>query len=242
MRTYSLFLFLIISGSAIAQPADTTKAAVSGAVSVTNNGISLVPTFNLGKPAAVFDLSVSKKRFSFEPQFAFSFQEAKPWYFIFWLRYKVIETPKFKLRAGFHPGFVFSTSNLTNNSVTSEYFTTARYFVGELAPSYAVSNKASIGLYYLQSHGFNSNLKVLHFVGLNASFQNIGLGSGYALKAIPQLYYLKMDEKQGTYLTSTVILTKKNFPLAISSVVNQKIKSEIPSKDFVWNISLMYLF
>jgi len=38
--------------------------------------------FTLGKPAAIFDLSVGNERLAFEPQFRFSL-EGKPWSFIF---------------------------------------------------------------------------------------------------------------------------------------------------------------
>jgi aryl-alcohol dehydrogenase-like predicted oxidoreductase len=45
---------------------------------VTNNGISLVQTFSLGKPAAIVTLSIGKGKLSFEPDLRFSLKE-KPW-------------------------------------------------------------------------------------------------------------------------------------------------------------------
>ncbi len=72
--TVLLFICLF---SAKAQTADSTFH-ISGAASVTNNGISLLPMFTLGKPAAIFDLSVGNSRLAFEPQFRFSL-EGKPW-------------------------------------------------------------------------------------------------------------------------------------------------------------------
>ena len=38
-----------------------------GTASVTHNGISLVPSFSLGEPAAIFDVKMTKGKFSFEP-------------------------------------------------------------------------------------------------------------------------------------------------------------------------------
>lgn len=227
-----------------AQKQDSTKApiSVSGAIAATNNGISLVPTFSLGKPATIFDLAVRKKRFSFEPQLAFAFKEVKPWYFIFWLRYKLVETSKFRMGVGFHPGFVFSSNNLLNNGITKEYFTASRFFVGELSPSYSISKKVSVGLYYLHSRGFNSDLKQLNFVGFNTVFSNITLGNQFLLRLAPQIYYLKTDDKDGCYFTSTVSLSKKGLPFSLSSTLNKKVKSNIVSNDFVWNISLAYLY
>jgi len=66
-------LFLMVSiftHDASAQEGDSTKTInhFGGAVTVTNNGISLLPTFSLGKPAVMFDMSAGNRKLSFEPQ------------------------------------------------------------------------------------------------------------------------------------------------------------------------------
>ena len=83
------FVLLYLTPFSFSQKADSTKGIghFSGAVSVTNNGISFVPTFSLDKPAAIFNLSMGKNRFSFEPDLRFSLA-GKPWSFLFWGRYK----------------------------------------------------------------------------------------------------------------------------------------------------------
>lgn len=58
-----------IACSAFAQQGDSTKvvAHLSGNAAVTNNGISLIPNFSLEQPAAIFNMSLEKGRFSFDP-------------------------------------------------------------------------------------------------------------------------------------------------------------------------------
>lgn len=77
----ALLLTLLINLSFIAfsQTSEITKmfSHFNGAITATNNGISFIPTFSLGKPAVIFDLSVGK-RLSFDPQFRFAL-EGKPW-------------------------------------------------------------------------------------------------------------------------------------------------------------------
>ena len=68
-----------------------------GTASITNNGISLVPSFSLGDPALIFDLKFTKKRLSFEPDMRFAL-EGKPWTFIFWFRYKAVQKERFTLQ------------------------------------------------------------------------------------------------------------------------------------------------
>jgi len=55
--------------------------------------------------------------------------------------------------------------------------------------------------------------------------------------------YLKMDAKDGVYLNTTFLISKKNFPFSISALINKPIKSNIPSEyDFLWNVGLSYTF
>ncbi|MDX9776680.1 MAG: hypothetical protein RBT40_12165, partial [Petrimonas sp.] len=65
-------------------------------ITVTTKGISTIPNLTLGKPAAIFDMILGKKRLSFEPKFRFAL-DGKPWSFQFWWRYKLIQKEKFNL-------------------------------------------------------------------------------------------------------------------------------------------------
>ena len=245
------FAFLTISQICFSQKADSTKAVTqfSGLVTVTNNGISVIPTFNLvkpgttiGKPAAIFDLVVKKKRLSFEPQFRFALEEIKPWSFIFWMRYKLVQTEKFKMGIGAHPSTVFGQTTALVNGVSKDLITVKRFWAGELSNSYSFSKNISFIAYYLYSRGLADATRNTNFVQLGFNFSHIGLGGDYFLKMSPQIYYLQMDAKTGYYATSSFTLAKRNLPFTISSIVNKKIRSSIPSKDFLWNVSLAYAF
>ena len=60
-------VLLMLARSSFCQKSDRTKNMfqIKSAVTVTNKGISLVPTFTWGKPAAIFDLSMGKKKLFF---------------------------------------------------------------------------------------------------------------------------------------------------------------------------------
>jgi len=52
-----------------------------------------------------------------------------------------------------------------------------------------------------------------------------------------------MDKEDGFYITASLTLARKEFPLAIQTIVNQPFTTTIPGgDDFVWNISLIYSF
>ena len=238
-------LFLLFSHLAFSQMPDSLKRIryFSGTLSVTNNGISIVPSFSLGKPAAIFIFSLAQKRFSFEPDLRFSLT-GKPWSFLFWGRYQIVAKEKFKLNTGAHLGLNFKTSVLPVNGDSSETTVARRYLAGELFPRFLLSKNISVGIYYLYSHGLDAGtIKNTNFLTLNFSFSNIKLSDQFFMRIYPQFYYLKLDAQDGFYFTSAFTIARKNFPLFISAIINKTITSNITgNKNFVWNLSLNYSF
>ncbi len=248
MKKFAILLFVVLSMLTLhsfSQKTDSTKSLThfSGSVSVTNNGISIVPTFSLDKPAALFLFSTGKNRFSFDPEFRFSLS-GKPWSFLFWARYKLVTNEKFQVNAGTHLGLNFRRTVLPVNGDSVEVNVARRYLAGELYPRVLLTKNISVGIYYLYSNGLDEGtIGTTHFVTFNASFSNIKLSDQFFLGVNPQIYYLKLDAPDGLFFSSTVTVTKRNFPLSVSAIVNKRIESDIPgTKNFVWNTSLIYSF
>lgn len=170
---------------------------VGGSITATNNGVSLLPTFILGKPALMFDFTAGNKKISFEPQLRFS-MSGKPWSFIFWWRYKVFKNAKWTFNIGAHPAFIFREMPMQINGATKEVFTTQRNFATEVVPNYWITRNTSVGMYYLHANSIGPlGARSTHFVTLNANFNNILIGGKTYLKFNPQVYYLKMDKPDG---------------------------------------------
>lgn len=215
---------------------------VKGTISLTNNGISLIPSFSLGDPALLFDLKFIRKRLSFEPDMRFSL-EGKPWSFIFWFRYQAIQKERFKLRIGAHPALNFRTVSVIRNGNPDEILEARRYVAAEIVPEYKLSEKVSLGLYYLYGHGFDAGVKTTHFIVLKSSFTKLGIWKDYTVDISPQVYHLRSDELKGYYVVGAISLNKETFPFSISALFNQAIDTEIlPDADFTWNVSLVYRF
>jgi hypothetical protein len=239
-----LFIVLqVVSTSCFAQGLDSTSKTghLSGSASLTNNGISLVPLFSLEKPAAVFDMSLSKSNFSFDPELAFS-TDGHPWYLLLWLHYKIAHRGKFKLTAGTHLGLNYTNGVVWSGGDSSKVTVVQRYIVGNLVPSYSISENISVGVYYLFSHGLDAGTaNAIHFLTLNANFSHVKLGGKFYMKMIPQLYYLKIDHEDGFYFAGSLTLARDNFPLSVSTLINKVVKTNIGvGQNFTSNVSLTY--
>jgi hypothetical protein len=210
--------------------------------SITNNGISMIPTFSLGKPAAIFEMSLGR-RLSFDPQFRFSL-EGKPWSFVFWWRYEVVNSPKFRMKIGAHPAFAFKDMTIDTDQGSNNVIRVQRFLAGEIAPNIFIAKNTSIGMYYLFAHGVEKDAtQYTHYITANANFSRIAVSRQFYLRFNPQFYYLKMDKADGFYFSSGLTLARDNFPLTISSLINKVIQTEISaSRDFSWNVSLVYTF
>lgn len=246
----SNILWLIVTASAFAQfsfaqKSDSIRIAnnFSGAVTVTTKGISTIPNLTLGKPAAIFDLSMGKRKLTFEPQLRFAL-EGRPWSFLFWWRYKLVNNEKFRVSVGAHPALSFKTTSTETGGVTEKTTKVYRYLAAELSPAYLLSKNTSIGVYYLYSRGIEKILtRNTNLIALRGNISNIKISNQLFLGLNPQIYFLKMDEHDGFYLNSSLSLAKSNFPVSLSAMFNKRLKSDIPAdNDFIWNISLRYTF
>lgn len=244
-RALLFFILLNLFNISYSQKPDSTKVInyFGGGITVTNNGISLIPTFSIDKPAVLFDLTAGRGKISFEPQFRFSL-EGKPWTFFFWWRYKLVNTSRFFVRVGVHESLSYSTLPVLTDGESKETIITQRYLAGEFAPNYFLTKNISIGLYYLYSYGIdNEYVRNTHYVMLNMNISNIKLSDKFFLNYIPQIYYLRINKNDGYNVTSTLTIARKNFPVYFSLFGNKTIKSNVPGhKDFVWNASLIYTF
>ena len=243
-KVLAIIMFLHFSGIIYSQTADSTKQHIhfTGSAGITNNGISVVPTFSFDKPAAIFLASVGKKRLSFEPDIRFSL-DAKRGGIALWWRYKLLMNGKFRLNAGAHPAMNFIIQTDSAKASPKAVMRTQQFLAGEVVPHYMLSKKVSVGMYYLYGHGLQENgPKHVHFVTVNSNLSNIKITEKLLLQWVPQLYYLNIDKKDGVYFTSTATLSKSNFPLSLQSTINKTIKTNIPGESFVWNATLFFSF
>ncbi|MBS1609520.1 MAG: hypothetical protein JSS70_12330 [Bacteroidetes bacterium] len=236
---------ILISLATFSQQGDSTKKDIhfSGSVGATNNGISIIPTFTLGKPALITNFSLSKGRISFEPDLRFS-MEGKPWGLVFWFRYKLVEGQKFHFNIGAHPAFAFVSKVSVTDSMERTKLVAQHYAAIELVPTYMLSENISIGIYYLHGRGIGEGtLRYSHFVTVNSSFSNLKLPGKLSLAISPQIYYLQLVDQQGVYCSSDFSIKRENLPFSFSAFINKTIHSNIEgNKNILWNMTLTYFF
>ncbi len=243
-KLFGLILFFNVCNKVFAQNKTTNiERVLSGSALITNNGISLIPSFNLGKPAAVFIGAIKGKKISFEPEMRFAL-EGKPWSFIFAWRYKLIEQKKFTLTAGINPSMSFRYTQQINNGITQNNILVKRYLAFDATPRFVITKNIAIGFYYLYSRGLDYGVaKNNNFLTFNTSISNIKISKKLYCIYIPQLYYLSQDDKNGFYFTQLIKVGIQNSPFTLQSIFNQKIKSTIvTNKNTIWNLSVAYGF
>lgn len=217
-----------------------SRTVVEGLLTVTNKGISTVPSFTLGKPAAILNVSIARSGFAFEPELKYGLN-GKPWAFIFWGRCR-LDHDNFHLTIGEHPSVNFKIMTVSVNQTQTEVIEARRFMAGELYPSYSVSRNVGVGAYYLYSRGLDPDVaKNTHFVALRSTLSNVARSDGYFVRFVPQAYYLKQDAKDGFYGNAVLTLGKRDQPLSIGAQVNRPIQTNILEGDeYIWNVSLSY--
>jgi hypothetical protein len=230
---------LFLSFSTLAQE---SKQTLGGTITATNNGISIIPSFSLEKPAIYFDISMSGERFSFDPLLQFG-MNGKPWSFVFWGRYKLIKQERFTLTIGGHPAFLFLEEDLILGNVPDRQMIANRYLAGEINSNYKINRKLSMGLYYLSGSGIQTfAAKKTDFLALNTIISDIRLYRDFQIKINPQFFFLEVDGDSGFYVNSSFTLSKTDFPILLQGFFNQKLISTIQGENLLWNVSLLYTF
>ncbi len=235
-------LLLILSVAATqAQQKDSVQRMVhfGGTITATQNGISLIPSFSLNRPAVMFDFNMGGKKLTFEPFLRFG-TNGKPWAFVFWFRYKVITGSKFKMSIGAHPSYVFRS---ISNPPVPDAVQVSRFAAIDFTPTFVVAKNISAGVYYLTSLGIDkSSVRYTHFVTLNANFSHLKIAGNLYAKFNPQLYYLNMAGSDGFYFTHSFTLAHEKFPVSLQTIMNKAIRTNIAGNGFIWNLSLIYSF
>jgi len=221
------------------------KSNFSGLVGLTTNGLSIIPTFALNAPAYNFLLSVSKNKFSFDPDIRMTLDGRKG-SMVFWFRYKAVEGKRYNLGVGAHPAFNIQARKILDPGTRqlSEISQLRRFIAAEINQGYQVSKNLRVGVYYLKGFGLQGDaVKSSHFLTLNSTVSNIKLGGGTSLQFTPQVYYLKLDKEDGIFYTHTISISKKDLPFLLQSTINKNIKTNINGGDrFQWNVTLFYSF
>ncbi|TFV94184.1 hypothetical protein E4S40_09090 [Algoriphagus kandeliae] len=242
---YSVMLGLLFSSPLLAQEGDTSQSPerhIGGTITATNNGVSIIPSFSLGRPAVFFDLTMGGERLSFDPMIRFG-MDGKPWSFVFWGRYKLIKDKRFTLTVGGHPAFLFQERDVIVDGKPSKEFVANRYVAGELNSKYQITDKFSLGLYFLHGSGLQrTGPQNSDFLALNIGLPEIVLVSDVSLMINPQIFFLSVDENSGYYLNSAFTFKKGDYPIQFQAFFNQKVNSTIAGDDLVWNLSLLYKF
>jgi len=234
-----------VTHAAYSQETDSARYLddFTGSVSITTKGISTIPNLTLGKPAALFRMTAEKNGLSFEPELRFSL-EGQPWSFLFWWRYDLVRKSRFRLDVGAHPAISFRPFSYEEDGVVREVMEARRFVAGEVSSGYQLAKNMSIGVYYLYSHGFERTTPDhINYLSFNGSLSSIGLSDGFLLSLIPQVYYLAIDGNDGFYFTLRTTLSRSDFPLSISSLINTAFQTDISGGEgLLWNVSLTYSF
>ena len=245
LRSISLLFLGGFSSSIFAQNKDSIIPKINNfaaVVTVQTKGISTIPNLTLGKPAIIFDMKIGRK-LTFEPQFRFSL-EGKPWAMVFWWRYYAAAGKKYKMIFSTNYSLAYKSIVDTVPEPSVEMIRATRYLAATMLSNYQVNKYIGIDVYLFYTYGIEKFItRNTWMASFRPSFSNIPITKNIIARIVPEIYYLKMDENDGVYLNATLLISKKNFPISISGLINNPLKSNIPTNyGLLWNVGVTYTF
>jgi hypothetical protein len=234
------FIF-IFAFSFSMEKADSAKSHVklTGNISLNSNGFAPVPSFSLDAPALITAISVTKGRFSYDPQIAYGLN-FKPWIIDNWLHYRIISNSSFELRTGIDFSMFFSNLDVEDYQVLQGQ----QYITLELAGIYKISPKSSITLWYWDDNGFGHGSIDGAFINMVYDRSDIKIGKKMLLSVNCQFYYVGYTgNNDGLFITPKISSAVRNIPISLFLQVTQALSSNIePFPGFRWNLGVAYIF
>jgi hypothetical protein len=247
-----LFTFLLLNVSFyVSAQTDSTKNVhpetvgnawqVHGVIMVTNNGISPVPAFSLGKPALMTAVFIKKGGFTFSPEFNYG-SDGKPWVVNQWFRYQ-FDKKKLTYRVGINHSLFFGRQTVVKDNKDILIAKLNQYGVLEAGLTYKLSAKNTISLTYWRSYGLDyGSVKTGSFISLAGTFSQIPLSNSLFLQLRPNLFYLNNDIPfEGLFVSTIATVSHKKYPFSLFVQGVQPISSTPASKPN-WNYGLNYIF
>jgi hypothetical protein len=234
-------LFLLLNTWILSHKPDTLKTPLSirGSIQLTNNAISPVPAFSLGKPALLTTLYLQKGRLAFHPEFNFDL-EAKPWSINTWVRYQIIQQKKWDFTLGNNFSLFFKKNN---PALTKEEYQLQRYQAFEFNLGYHFNSMRGVNLMYWKSQSLDEvGIKNGLFIILAGQISDLWNGKNLRLSIRPSLFVIKNTAPFTGYFTSqisTLYLKKTPFNLSFQTV--HPLHTE-PKSKFNWNVGLNFQF
>ncbi len=218
-----------------------SRLEFTGSIDITNNGISPVPAFSLGKPAVMTAFSLEKSRFSFTHQFNYGI-DGQPWSSNNWFRFQ-FPWRKFIFRVGTNWSLFFKQSTIIENNQTFIVKRVNRYSENELAVSYEVNDHLSIQAMWWHDEGLDVDaVKRGDFYSLATEINTFPGSKNFNIKLRPNFFFLKNKIPfQGFFVSNKTTLTYKQLPLSIFFQAVQPLPVG-SGGDFIWNIGLNYSF
>lgn len=217
----------------------TASIMVNGKIRIANVGFAPIPAFSFDSPIAIGSLSVKKRGFSYEPDFALGLN-GKPWIINNWFRLNVMDGKTLKLRASMNPALFFKSDWIASGE---EVLQAQRNLSFELACKHRLSKKWSLSLTYLYNKGCDHGTLSGHFIDMHNSFPDITISKMISMNLKPQLFYFDFDGNiDGLFTSGSIGIEHQQIPVSIYFQGVLPLWTNFPGNHFNWSIGFAYTF
>lgn len=214
----------------------------SGRLTVTNNGISPIPSFSLGDPALIIYMRMARKKLSFEPEFRINVLNANPWSLDFPVIYTAVDDENFRFTLGLEPSMNFQLTEIPTENGSRTLFEARKYLAVEIGPTLKITRNWETGFFYLGALGFDAGPKNIHYISFGTSLMDVRLFRSLLWSIQPQVFHLRVDENNGNYFSMTSSVRIDQTPWVVTGLINKNLGSEIaPEQNLIWSVSLTYI-
>ena len=203
-----------------------------GNIQLTNNGVSPVPIFALGKPAIMGTAVMRKGKFYFNPEFNLGI-DAKPWTIFSRVGYYLVEQKKLTIYITANTNWFFLP---IKPIINDEEFQVQQYYSFEFNGEYRPrDNQRFIFAYWRSDRLSKTGVLFEDLVNFAYCFDNIKFGNKNIINTRPSFFYLEDHGwVKGFFTAQTTTYQKENWKCNVFVTTSWPV-TNMPGTGFIWN-------
>ena len=210
--------------------------SIKGRVLIGSAGFAPISAFSFDDPLAIGFLSVARKRFGYEPDFALGLN-GTPWMINNWFRFDFYSDKMSTLNVSVNP-FLFFKKQKVNSG--EEMIQAQRSLVFEVGSLHPLSDRWSLNVTYQYNKGFDQGCLSGHFLSVASSLDKL-VAELVLITIKSQLFYFDFDgDVDGFFTSASLNIKHKKIPVACCMQATLPVWTNFPDNCFQWNAGLIY--
>ncbi len=228
-----------LAGTGIPVQCDSSNSiVVTGKILMGTSGFAPVPAFSFNKPLVMAFFTLTKKRFSYEPDFRVGLN-GQPWMINNNIRFTAIKNENIIISGAINPSLFFQTVPAGSGE---DIIHAQRNLSFDISIVTRVSKLLVLTVLYLHNHACDPGALSGDYYNISISTSPVSLSKKFLLHATQESFYFNFGELNGLFTSTSLRVAHHRLPLSVFFQGVLPLWANFSGNQAKWNAGIMYSF